>query len=163
MNPKNTVLKGGRSNFSALARSWILVVTLAASARADAIRRALGPWAVSGPAAEVGARALADRPWIEATRIRLADMAGRLDALLAVYGLRVVGGTDLFRLVEDSRAAALYEYLAGAGILTRRFADRPSWLRIGLPGADGEARLADALAAWPAVDATVRAAGAAAG
>jgi cobalamin biosynthetic protein CobC len=55
----------------------------------------------------------------------------------------------LFRLVDHARAADLFEHLAGAGILTRRFADRPSWLRVGIPGSDGTfERLSSALAAW---------------
>jgi cobalamin biosynthetic protein CobC len=33
---------------------------------------ALGPWPVSGPALEIGARALEDRAWAETTRQRLA-------------------------------------------------------------------------------------------
>ena len=55
----------------------------------------------------------------------------------------------LFRLVDHPRAVELFEHLAGAGILTRRFADRSSWLRIGIPGSDGSfERLETALAAW---------------
>jgi cobalamin biosynthetic protein CobC len=121
---------------------------VAAPATAAALAEALGPWAVSGPAAFVGARALADRAWMAATRRRLADAAGRLDAMLAGHGLRVVGGTDLFRLVADERAPALVEALARQGVLTRHFARQPTWLRFGLPGpAAAERRLAAALAA----------------
>ena len=67
---------------------------------ATRLRRALGPWAVSGPAAAIGAVALADDAWARAARVRLTAAAGRLDGLLMRSGLRVVGGTSLFRLVE---------------------------------------------------------------
>jgi len=116
---------------------------------ADDLRRAMGPWAVSGPASAVGAVALADNAWITAARVRLTAAAGRLDGLLMRNGLRVAGGTTLFRLVDHPRAAELFEHLAGAGILTRRFNDRSSWLRIGIPGSDGSfERLESALAVW---------------
>ena len=113
------------------------------------LRRALGPWAVSGPAAAVGAVALADDAWTRAARVRLTAAAGRLDGLLMRSGLRVVGGTSLFRLVEHPRAQDFFELLAGAAILVRRFAEQPHWLRLGIPG-DDEAfdRLGRALAAW---------------
>jgi cobalamin biosynthetic protein CobC len=113
------------------------------------LRRAMGSWAVSGPASAVGAVALADSAWITAARVRLTAAAGRLDGLLMRNRLRIAGGTTLFRLVDHPRAAELFEHLAGAGILTRRFADKLSWLRIGIPGSDGSfERLESALAAW---------------
>ncbi|WP_337996962.1 threonine-phosphate decarboxylase CobD [Oleispirillum naphthae] len=95
---------------------------------------AMGPWAVSGPAAELGARALADRPWISAARRELAAMAARLDDLFARCGLTVAGGTDLFRLTHFEASLALYHALARQGVLVRAFAARPEWLRFGLPG-----------------------------
>ena len=121
---------------------------LAGRETAALLRAALGPWAVSGPASVIGAAALADAPWAAATRGRLAAAAARLDAMLADRGLTVVGGTELFRLIDDARAGALFEHLARAGILARRFADHPAWLRLGLPAAAGEGRLAAALAAY---------------
>jgi cobalamin biosynthetic protein CobC len=113
------------------------------------IRQALGPWAVAGPAAAIGAVALSDETWIRATRVRLMAGAGRLDGLLVRTGLRVIGGTTLFRLVETGRAAELFEHLARSTILVRRFRHQPTWLRFGIPGTDDEyERLAKALAAW---------------
>jgi cobalamin biosynthesis protein CobC len=122
---------------------------LAGEPLATRLRRALGPWAVSGPAAAVGAVALADDAWARAARVRLTAAAGRLDGLLMRSGLRVVGGTSLFRLVEHPRAQDVFELLAGAAILVRRFAEHPQWLRLGIPG-DDEAfdRLGKALVAW---------------
>ena len=93
----------------------------------------LGPWAVSGPAMHIGSRALADADWIVRTRGRLAEMRRRLDAVLSEAGLTVVGGTDLFRLVETAAARELYRRLGQAGILLRSFERHPRWLRVGLP------------------------------
>lgn len=118
---------------------------LAAPERAAAIRAALGPWAVSGPALAIGRAALADTAWREAAAARLAADSARLDALLAGAGLRVRGGTRLFRLAEGD-AAAWHARLGRAGILVRRFSGQPRWLRFGLPGdAAAWARLAAAL------------------
>jgi cobalamin biosynthesis protein CobC len=107
---------------------------LAAPDRVMRIRDALGPWAVSGPAIAVGCVALADRGWLEATKARLERDRSRLDAMLALAGLHVIGGTHLFRLGESPSAAAVFQRLGHAGILVRRFAAQPAWLRVGLPG-----------------------------
>lgn len=121
---------------------------LAASELAGRIAAALGPWAVSVPAIEVGARALDDAAWIADTSDRLAVAARRLDDALGDVGLRVAGGTALFRLVEHASAGALFQALGEHGILVRHFPDRPDRLRFGLPADDAAfARLADALAA----------------
>lgn len=99
----------------------------------DSIARRLGPWAVSGPALEIGRRALADAEWAAGTRRRLEAMRRKLDAVLAEAGLPVVGGTDLFRLVETPAARDLYRGLGRAGVLVRSFERHPRWLRVGLP------------------------------
>lgn len=97
------------------------------------LRAALGPWAVSGPAVAVGAKALTDSVWIEQTHHLLAKAATRLDAALAGFGLDIVGGTSLFRLVSTPTARNLFDHLGRAGIWTRAFPDNASWLRFGLP------------------------------
>jgi cobalamin biosynthesis protein CobC len=107
---------------------------LAAPALAARLSAALGPWAVSGPALAVGAKALADAAWIERTRSRLAKSAQRLDAILTGAGLEIVGGTSLFRLARTPAANALFHHLGRAGIVTRVFAENENWLRFGLPG-----------------------------
>lgn len=104
----------------------------------DALAARLGPWAVPGPAIEIGARALADAEWIAATRSALAAARERLDRLLASHGLDIVGGTDLYRLVRCDDAPALFKKPAEAGILVRDFPDRPALLRFGLPGSDAD-------------------------
>lgn len=126
-----------------------LSFAIAADAVADRLRAALGPWPVSAPALEYGLRALADRDWRIATRKRLAADAERLAELLAGNGLEATGGTDLFRLVRHEGAGELFSHLGRAGILVRAFADRPQFLRFGLPGKDEEwRRLRDALTGW---------------
>jgi len=107
---------------------------IAAPPVADAIRSALGPWAVSGPALAAGAAALADTGWARRMRRTLAAERSILDGHLAGAGLAVTGGTDLFRLVQSPQAASLHAALAREGVWTRRFPERPHWLRIGLPG-----------------------------
>lgn len=97
---------------------------------------ALGPWAVSSLAAEIGAAALIDDAWQADTRARLTRDAARLDDMLNGAGLAVAGGTHLFRLVETDMAQDVHEKLGRAGIYTRRFPGHPSWLRFGLPGDD---------------------------
>jgi cobalamin biosynthetic protein CobC len=110
------------------------------------IAAALGPWPVSGAALAVGATALADTEWQATTRKALAEAALRLDTELSKAGLDIVGGTSLFRLARSKDAAQLFQSLGEAGILVRRFAEHPSWLRFGLPGAaDQWQRLVEAL------------------
>lgn len=110
-----------------------LGIALCAPDLAGALRAAVGPWAVSGPGLAVATAALADWAWIDATRARLAAAAAALDESLAAVGLRVIGGTSLFRLVADRRAAALHRGLGEAGVLVRRFERQADWLRLGLP------------------------------
>ncbi len=102
------------------------------------VRAALGPWAVSGPAIEIGRRALADDTWLAATALRLREEASRLDRLLQSADLEIAGATPLFRLVQMNQAPALFSRLCRAGILTRPFLDRPNWLRFGIPHATAE-------------------------
>lgn len=120
---------------------------LADEAIAARLRSGLGPWAVSGAAIAIGAKALADEAWRAATAERLAAQAKRLDALLESAGATVVGGTSLFRLAETPRAAELFDRLGRAGLFVRRFQTHPSWLRFGLPADDAQwQRLEAALA-----------------
>jgi cobalamin biosynthetic protein CobC len=122
---------------------------IAAPALAARIASLLGPWAVSGPALEIGAQALADRVWIGATRHRLAQAADRLDAILIGTGLDIVGGTNLFRLARCRATTKLFQHLGGAGIFVRRFPDHADWLRFGLPAAEPDwQRLQNAMAAF---------------
>jgi cobalamin biosynthesis protein CobC len=120
---------------------------VASTSLAAALRQALGPWAVSGPAQEIGRSALADRVWFAQTQHRLAADAAALDRLLVGAGFSLVGGTSLFRLLQHRQAGEMFERLAQAGILVRPFADRPDWLRFGIPCAKDLVRLQQALSA----------------
>ncbi|WP_375279285.1 aminotransferase class I/II-fold pyridoxal phosphate-dependent enzyme [Pseudooctadecabacter sp.] len=93
----------------------------------------IGPWAVPGPALEIGARALEDVAWAEATRARLAEDAKRLDELV---GWTLVGGTDLFRTYEVPDAAAMQDKLARGHVWSRIFPYSKTWIRLGLPAPD---------------------------
>ncbi len=119
---------------------------LCGAALADRLRAALGPWAVSSMAIEIGTAALSDANWQAETRRRLAEAAARLDALLEGAGFEIAGGTDLFRLAARDGAGALFETLGRAGIYVRPFPENPRWLRFGLPGDEAAwGRLARAL------------------
>ncbi len=125
---------------------------LASAETATAVSAALGPWAVAGPALEIGIAALADADWIAAARARLQRDATRLDAMLAARGLTVAGGTPLFRLVDSGESPRLFRHLGAQGIFVRRFPDYPRWLRFGLPGAEPDwALLEKALAGFSAM------------
>lgn len=119
----------------------------------SALRDAMGPWAVAGPALGIGAQALADAEWLaQAGAARAAD-AARLDALLAPLLAplgEIIGGTALFRLLATPAAPALFAHLGAHGLYVRRFQADPTRLRFGLPGdALGWTRLEAALACFP--------------
>jgi cobalamin biosynthesis protein CobC len=97
-----------------------------------------GPWPVSAAAIAIGKRALGDREWACATSERLARDCLRLDAEVEPLGWTFVGGTPLFRLYETDDARLAQERLARAHIWSRVFAQRPGWLRLGLPGNETE-------------------------
>lgn len=103
-----------------------------------------GPWAISGLALEYGLHALSDTRWQEDMRARLDAEADRLDEVLRAHGIAVDGGTSLFRHVTDDGAQNIFRALAEAGILVRRFSDRPRELRLGLPGSEVEWQRLDA-------------------
>lgn len=109
---------------------------LAPARLAQRLRAAMGPWSVSGPALSIGAAALADAAWLQDAAASLAQSAARLDGLLQGAGFTIVGGTTLYRLAAHDAAAAWFERLCACGVLTRRFCERPEWLRFGLPGSD---------------------------
>lgn len=103
---------------------------------ADRLRRELGPWAVPGPALELGRLALGDDGWLNATAERLTADRQRLDDILVEAGFTIRGGTPLFCLAEHPDVSTIVEQLGGHGIHVRRFQHQPRWLRFGLPGSD---------------------------
>ncbi|WP_199260026.1 threonine-phosphate decarboxylase CobD [Paracoccus binzhouensis] len=92
-----------------------------------------GPWSVSGPALEIGARALADTAWIDDTVVWLSEAALHLDQIVTPHW-PLVGGTHLFRLYDTPDAPAARDLLARAGIWSRIFPWHPRWIRLGIPG-----------------------------
>ncbi len=124
-----------------------LAFAIAGASYSGRIERFVGPWPVSGPALAIGGRLMAGD--IEALRETIKERRQALGAVLDVAGLSVVGGTELFALIEFKRAGQLFEHLARAGILTRAFDYRPDWLRIGLFAEKSDGlRLAAALKAF---------------
>lgn len=109
----------------------------------------LGPWPVSGPALEIGTRALGDTVWADTARHRLAQDSRSLDAAASAAGARVIGGTDLFRLYEVSHAGAARAHLVHHHIWSRIFPYSANWLRLGLPAPDQMDRVTAALATAP--------------
>ena len=114
----------------------------------DRLKHMFGPWAVSGPALEIGRRALDDSAWLQTSATRLDADCRRLDGLLAGAGCEFVGGTALFRLFNHHDAGGMVARLGRLGIHVRAFPKQPTWLRFGLPASDAAfARLATAVAA----------------
>jgi cobalamin biosynthesis protein CobC len=97
----------------------------------EALARMAGPWPVPGVALEIGARALGDVGWAQATTARLAGEAAQMDEIARGFGWQALGGTQ--------------DRLARARIWSRIFPWSPRWLRLGLPGSVQEwARLSAA-------------------
>jgi cobalamin biosynthesis protein CobC len=112
----------------------------------ERIRAELGPWALSGPALDIGHRALRDESWLQTAAARLVADRQKLDALLMSAGCAILGGTPLFCLVRHPDATGLADRLGQRGLHVRRFAREPRWLRFGLPASATEFdRLAAAL------------------
>ena len=112
-----------------------------------AIRAALGPWAVPGPAIEIGRAALAGDEWLPASRARLIARAAELDGVFTAHGAALTGATPLFRLYAHPQANEIFMHLGRQGILVRHFPAKPEWLRVGIPAEDNAMlRVAGALA-----------------
>ncbi len=111
-----------------------------------ALTQMSGPWPTSGPALEIGTKALADHAWADAMRAQLAADAARADVLALSAGWRLAGGTELFRLYETGNAKAAQDKLAHHKIWSRIFPWSETLLRLGLPGPEAEwQRLENAL------------------
>lgn len=93
----------------------------------------LGPWAVSGPALMIGAKAYQDETAIAAMRRDLSTKRKSLDGVFKALDLKIVGGTDLFVLIRHFQAAFIQKRLCEHHILVRKFEYQADWLRFGLP------------------------------
>jgi cobalamin biosynthetic protein CobC len=100
---------------------------------AERLRGELGPWAVSGPALEIGTRALQDDAWLKRSAARLEADGQRLDALLVSAGFDLLGSTPLFRLARHGNASVIVKALARKGIHVRTFRHMRDWIRFGMP------------------------------
>lgn len=113
----------------------------------DQVDRRQGPWAVSGPALAVARSLLGDADAIRDVSERIASRSRALKSVLSDAGLMIVGGTDLFVLVDDARAHTIHTALCQQHILTRIFRYRPGWIRFGLcPDGESDQRLGRTLA-----------------
>ncbi|MCY4273936.1 MAG: threonine-phosphate decarboxylase CobD [Gammaproteobacteria bacterium] len=99
----------------------------------DNLRQLAGPWPVSGPAISVASIALADREWRTKTLKRINYESAKLDQLANQSGLKLVGGTLLFRTYKTDRMNEIKKQLIQQRIWARFFQDYPDWIRLGLP------------------------------
>jgi cobalamin biosynthetic protein CobC len=108
----------------------------------------LGPWAVSGPAQQIGCAALSDQAWQTAMRRALLESGARLQQLLAAHGIDSTGSA-LYQWWPEPRAEAFWKHMAQRGIWVRLFTRGALGVRLGLPpNEDGWRRLEQALAEW---------------
>lgn len=111
----------------------------------DRLRGLMGDWAVSGPAIELGQKALRDKEWATKT-YQLLELQSKLHkAVFERLSIKVVGGTLLFNLIEVEDARTLHHELAKRAIWTRRFDYNPNWLRIGLCKSQSDLKQFEAL------------------
>jgi cobalamin biosynthetic protein CobC len=119
---------------------------IGAQSQIDTLRSSLGPWAVSGPALFVGAKAMADEEWIDETRLALAAKRRQLETMLGQYGFAIEGATDLFVTASRADSSHVAKLLAQNHILVREFDYAPDWIRFGFPCSDEDfARLEAAI------------------
>ncbi len=111
---------------------------------ANRISEWFGPWAVGGPALEIGNAALRDEDWSAQMRVQLAQESLALAQMLEHCGLRIAGRNGLFVLARHRDATGIAQKLMAMRILVRRFPDRPELLRFGL-ARNGIDRLSSAL------------------
>ena len=110
----------------------------------------MGPWAVSTPALQIGAAALADIDFQEQQRQWIGRQHEALVAVLNRHGITRIGGTPLYVLAEVNDAASLQNHLGRAAIWTRVFLSQGLDCFGLAPDAAGLARLDAALPDGPA-------------
>lgn len=109
------------------------------------LRKLRGPWPVGGGAIRIGIAALNDHVWATSARTRLKSDASKLDNLMSLHGVAVIGGCDLFRLYEVDDANNWREKLAKNCIWTRIFPYSKSYIRVGIPAPADWRRLEETL------------------
>jgi len=114
----------------------------------NGLRDWLGPWAVSGPAQQVGIAALRDLDWQQTTRTQLLAAGGRLQRLLADYGIDS-SGSAMYQWWPEPEAVAFHDCMARQGIWVRLFTRGAGGIRLGLPSDEaGWRRLQQAMQVW---------------
>ncbi len=96
--PRNVIVLKSFGKFFGLAGAAARLCDLRPPVGGRRIADHLGPWAVSGPALEIGAAALADREWTATTRLWLAARSRALAEMLQDNGMEIVGVNGLFVL-----------------------------------------------------------------
>lgn len=109
-----------------------------ASSMASRLRSLIGPWAVSGPALQIGADALRNMEWISDTVYRLQVDSENLSKVLENNGFVLEGINPLFVSAKHQKADEVFEFLAKKHILVRPFPGRKGYLRFGLCKNSGE-------------------------
>jgi cobalamin biosynthetic protein CobC len=114
----------------------------------ESLQEWLGPWAVSGPAQEIGIAALCDEDWQCATRARLLADGERLNQLLVGVGIQA-SGSAMYQWWAEPDAAGFHDWMAQQGIWVRLFTRGAGGIRLGLPPDEaGWQRLQTALQGW---------------
>lgn len=110
-----------------------------------ALEALMGPWAVSTMALRFGAQAISDHGWADDQRSWLTARMAFIQDGLSQRGITIIGGTDLYCLIQVADAQRLQDDLARQGFWTRIFEYNPRWMRLGL--AQDDATMARFLAA----------------
>ena len=105
---------------------------------ATRLAAAFGPWPVSGAALAIGTAALADMRGGKRREERLPRLSHGSMGCSREPGLTRSVGRRCSAWCGRAEAARLFHRLGEAGILVRRYADHPAWLRFGLPGRDAD-------------------------
>lgn len=98
----------------------------------EKLKKQIGPWAVSGPALQIGSRAFADTNWINYAITALEVLSSKQSKILGSCGFKIEGENPLFIYASHLNAQAIYEQLAECHILTRPFLQYPEKLRFGI-------------------------------
>ncbi len=99
---------------------------------ASRIFRMVGPWAVSGPALEIGRIAMSDVDWISNACKWVKEASQQQQEVLDRSGMEITGNAGLFLEAKHPNTAYICEQLMRVHVLVRPFEVRPDRLRFGL-------------------------------
>lgn len=98
----------------------------------------IGPWAVSGPALQIGARAYQDICWINANRKKLQKLSSTQEKALGSIEFAPISSNALFQYFNRQNASKIFEGLANRKILVRDFPEQEISIRFGICANDDE-------------------------